>query len=582
MPETLLTLATFFALLLPGIAVLRWLAPRCDRLTEWGVGSALGLVLLVARAMLLHRFGWFLHPERVRILELALVITAAIVAAAAVRRRHAPSFGWRKGGALFAVLGGSAVLRMIPHELAPRALQVPDAPQHCTMTTALLLTPGRATWEPFMNAPVHYPWGSHALVAEVHLLTGVPVWGTFSILLTAGLGVVTTMAVAAVAMRIWRQSSYALGSAYVYAFLSWADGVLFSRWGGLPTETSFALGLGLAAVMLAGGRIAWTMPFFVLGVLLTNHLIAGIVGVAFAFALAAVTYAFPDLRKGALLAIAGAALAGLVAVPVWLQVLNVDLADDTIAFSLRRHMDLWDMGHSHIGMYLVALAGVALFARRAPSKLGGTSILASIAALLTVFVCVFTLHKLYTGLDGTPEAVLVPSRWATALTYPLAIFSGGGAVALWDKLGGLRLVGAFALACSPIYPLWELSFRADVDRKAFEAFEYVRRISEPHDMVVSMVPRHDAWTNCVTRREANDVATPPGSDPLTRYAEIRRRLRPLIKRDADLPRALIPEQPRSYYLVVDTRRHRLRPSTRREPIRRFGHISVQQWKPFAP
>ncbi|MCG8556982.1 MAG: hypothetical protein MJD61_17115 [Proteobacteria bacterium] len=584
MLDTLSILAVFFLVLSPGLAVITWL----DRGGSWwknvGPGLALGAALAVARAVVLHRVGLLHDRALLWSLEGALFGVSGLALALAFLRnrkqneRTRGKLRVREGLALLAILVGSSVLRMIPHRMRPEALQVPDAPQHCTLTTALLLTPGRGTWEPFMDAPLRYPWGSHALVAELHTLTGVPVWGVFSVLLTAGFGLLSTLALVAFAAEIWDEPRHAIGSGYAYAFLSVADGAVFSRWGGLPTEVCFCFALAMGAVLLRGGRLLVLLPVFVTAIFLCNTLLPLIIGWAFAWGLAATAWAFPERRRGCLMAAMAAALGVLPALPMWLQVIDFDAMGKTIAFQLHRHMDLFDMGHTHVGAYLVLLAALALFARRSPTAIGRLVVLASIAALLVAFTGIFTLYKLATGLADAPRTMLVPSRWATALTYPLAAFAGGGVVALWERLGKLRFVVAASLAMSPIYPLWRLSFQR-VDAAAFAAFEYVRGQADPRDMVISMVPHNDAWANAVTRMEANDVATPPGSDPLTRRALANKRLRRIAKLDGNLPGELADDPPRRYFLVVNENRHRLVPSTRRVRLTRVGHVSVHEWFP---
>jgi hypothetical protein len=467
---------------------------------------------------------------------------------------------------------------MLPHGLSPEPLRAPDAARHCTMAAALSLTPGWASWEPFMDAPIHYPWGTHALIALVHALSGVAVPGVFTVLLTAGLGALSILAVAALSRQVWNDPRAVVGSAFVYAFLALADGALFSRWGGISSELAFLFALCLGAAMLRGGRLAWSLPLFVLGILLTNQLISLMAGTVFLLVLAGTAYAFPGRRRGCLLAVAGALAGAAFAVPVWLQVLDVDLAGRTVTFSIRQHMELYTLGYTHVGAYLLTMAALSLFAENRPTPLGTLSLLSASVALLLGFTVVFTLYRLWTGLAGEPAAALGPSRWATALTYPLAVYAGAGAAALWQRLGGLRWAVMLSLCLVPLYPMARVA-RRQIDEDALAAFRYVRERADGNDFAVSMMGNLNAWAGCLTNLESNDVATPPGSDPLTPYAAARRQLPAVVRRNAPLPAWLGDIPSRRFFLVVDTRRHNLAPSPHRTPLARFGRVSVERWNP---
>src|SRR5690606_13973744 len=129
------------------------------------------------------------------------------------RRTSAAPVGLAVAGA--AVLGAALRLVIVRGEAGPSPAY--DAAAHCTLARALAQNPGRATWAPFMDTAPHYPWGAHALVVEVSALSGVPIHGAFSLLLTGGLGAAGIVVIAGLARALWRRDDPAVGAAWIYA-----------------------------------------------------------------------------------------------------------------------------------------------------------------------------------------------------------------------------------------------------------------------------------------------------------------------------------------------------------------------------
>jgi len=573
----LLVILLWVALLLPGAALVERWAPEAPALVRLGLAAGLGTTIAIVKAVLLHVGMWMPRPGALWIIESAVFIVSAVSLAMARRER-----GRRRDRSVLVVSGVTLVascLRMWPHDFALEPLPVYDAAAHCTLVAALAENPGRATWLPFMDAPPHYPWGGHAVVLELHRLTGFPIHGVFAVTLTAGLGGVSILAVTGFARTIWRRDLPAMGAGAAYASLSLALGATYARWGGLPAELGFALALVMGIALLERRTNPWAAPLLWLGLLLAHHLTPIIVGVAVIPCVLALGFVHPRLRVWFGWTMARLGLAAGFALPMWSSIFaGGDPTADTVALAIPRTMDLFDLVGNTIGSLLVAFAVVPLATGRLPPRLGRVVLLGLATGLLVGFTGCYSLAKVIHAVAGSAGTALVPSRWAAALTYPLAVLAGGGVAEVWQwgvRVGKpwWRWAGVTIFMLVPAYPLWRQAATTTYDRNAWAAYQLTGEVSRPQDIIVVLAsdPR---WAGYLSRRAATTVPAPPGSDPLTPEAQARRAMPRHVLEGSPAPAS---PADTDFYVVLDRRMHPLPSGGFLQAVAAFDSVIVFRW-----
>lgn len=582
MGVSLAILAAWTVLIAPGLGLARLaLGRRHSEIVTVGLGVALGVALAIARAAGWHALGIVDSSGLLWAIEGALAAVGVGWFLVGDRGSKSPR---REVGRLGWVLAGVTALGMALRQVIvgaePGPLPAYDAPAHCTLARALLLHPGEASWAPFMDAAPHYPWGTHALLAELSVLTGAPIHVVFTVLVTTGLGAASILVVAALARALWRADEPAVGAAFVYACATGPLGLLYGRWGGLPSEVGLLLVCGIACALALRRDGVWLLAPLTLGLLLAHHLSAGIGAVAIGVPFLATAGLGAREQWPATRTVLAAVLGGAVlALPMWRVVMSVDLAGDTAALAIPRHMDLFDLGASSIGAFVLAFAVVPLASGRLPAALPRLWLLGSIVGLVCGFTLCFSVAKLVTGLTGEPRAILVPTRWAAALTYPLAVLAGGGAWQLWRRIEplALRLAVVASLVSMGLYATWKVSLQS-LDPESWAHHEALAERVEPGDVVVS-ITNEARWAGYLTGVTASTVPAPPGSDPLTPRATALAELPARVLADAPLPEALAGEIDGRIWVIADLRVRQVPRSPTLTLIEQDGPFVILEWRP---
>ncbi|HLY31405.1 MAG TPA: hypothetical protein VKQ36_10270, partial [Ktedonobacterales bacterium] len=124
-----------------------------------------------------------------------------------------PTLRWR-GWTQAAQLGGVLVVISAVWSIPLAFHQLPegwDPSFHALLASNTLATGRLPTWRPFEPIPSNYPYGPHVLLAQISLLTGVAPYQVFSPLLSAGMPLLTGLALYVFARRALRRHLAALG-----------------------------------------------------------------------------------------------------------------------------------------------------------------------------------------------------------------------------------------------------------------------------------------------------------------------------------------------------------------------------------
>jgi hypothetical protein len=518
--ETATALLALSCMLLPGFAIARWGAPRVPALTRWGLGATLGLALLVIRATALHASsvltaGWIPAMEASLV---ALSLAALTWGSTGARRLPAELRSRRAMLSLVAIVGLGALLRLGLHHGAAIALNNYDSPAHATLSLALWLNPGEATWAPFMDAQPHYPWGAHTMVGLIHAVSGVSIHGVLTVMTSAGLGAITIVILAGLARCVWDADAPALGAAFLAAVCG-RGLLLVAQWGGYPSEVGFALVAGIALALLVASSAprvgALALPLSTLALLWSHHLTAAIGAAAIGVPFVAIVLGEPASRRGAGRAMIAVLLAAAMAAPMWSVVLDVELAGDTAALSIPRHLDLVSSLPNSVGAWVLVFVAIALASSTVPKGRGRLAVLGAIAGLAIGFTICLPLAKLATISDGA-RGILVPSRWLGALAFPLIVLGGGGVAFAWRTWPRWRVAAAIGLTAGALVTVWGAR-GMELDPAAWGAHVRAGEIVGEGGVVLSHT-RDQRWAGFASHRTANAVPAPPGSDPLTERA----------------------------------------------------------------
>ncbi len=518
-----------------------------------GAGAGLGASALAVRATVLARLD--LVGDVGVVWGVELFVFAASLALWLWSRRGGPAArpvneertrAWA-AAAVLTVLGGG-LLRTLLFDGLTGPLPSFDAPAHATIAQALAMHPASASWEPFMDAPFHYPWGAHAAVVMCANVVQVPIHQVCTVWTLAGLGMLSIVAVGGLGAVVWPGVRHAgLASALVYGFLTDALGLMYGRWGGFASEYAMLCAVGLAVWIWSvadrredsfkspeaapSNRVVGVfVALGTLGVLWSHHLSPAIVVAALGVPVLTTAWTRRGLH-GARPVGVGVAVAALAAAPMWIQVLSGALGEGSEATSIPRHMELLSTGARVVGPGVLICA---VWSSTTPSSARARLwMLSSVAGLVLGFVAVFSLTRWGTFVASGGEAsygMLVPTRWLAALGYPLSAWAGGGlgrwlegapsknlrllrwALAWWIGLGTAGYeVQRFSASSRPLEPA------------AWQAHASLGARVGAQDLVVS-ITSITRWAGYLTRVTSNVVPAPPGSDPLTSSALARRAL----------------------------------------------------------
>jgi hypothetical protein len=575
--DTPLVLVVCAFLLAPGVlwALLAYPSPR--RTIRVGVGLALGIAIQVTLAAPLAATVGISATSELVATFLVLTGAATLGWAMRVRTPRLPALApWRRRETAWlamVIVVGVAVCA------APLALwSVPDGwdpSAHVLLASNIIATGRLPTWKPFEPIASNYPYGAHALIADISLLTGIAPDRVFGVLLSMIAPALAMLLVYALARRMWRRGDFAVAAAAAFGLLGFGCSVAYGSWGGLPNALGLILLLAALEPLFAPGytrRRIMVAGFLLSATTLTHHHVTLTVALlfgAFSIALAALltvrwtrgeTAPLPALQRQLMRTLAvcglGLLLAGYQFAPYLIR--NAQALNSTDVFLDYHEYSGWPFDKNGILLWICAALGVALSLnsvwRRAkreagirerlgqtigrlavPSAASQARLFAAIALAILFAVFVFG-QFIYKDIEWTlyhrDRTAFNPSRFLTDMTYFLAVYAAPALVWLWNagrRLAGERWAaaqrvlvlgsrGALA-ACPVIVAIVSLFASGQLSPGAGQlhagnraAFAWVRAHTAANTLVISLTPNDDKWAPYFTKREAYYTPLPASED----------------------------------------------------------------------
>lgn len=457
------TAAAFLLLTAPGLIWSWWRHPAANAGTRITVGMGLGLALqLLLAAPLAATVG----ITRASVAGLTVALGVLAIAVALVRRplrRHTRD---PKGlphllqlALALAVIAAWQLFPLSRHTIP----QGWDPSFHSLLASTTVATGKLPTWAPYEPIASNYPYGPHALMAEISLLTGIAPDQVFAALLNGVIPIITGLALYSFARRALRRHDIALGAVAAYGLLGNWGSIDYGAWGGLPN----ALGCFLLFVLLTelfapgfprlrvvtGGLLLGGIPIAHHHVMLTTVLLLaayGAVLVAQAFFWGGSSGRRVARRQLTRLLVTGAV--GLIvvadyAVPILLRAGQLGGTD---VFRYFDHYDGLPFDKNGWALWILAVFGVVAlvvplygWARVRQRGRGGAEparlfiAVSCVALAVAFFLCYYVYRSYSLHRYGLPYTAFTPTRFLTDLTYFLALYAGVALAALW-RFGASR------------------------------------------------------------------------------------------------------------------------------------------------
>lgn len=451
------TMAAFLLLTAPGLIWAWWRHPAANATTRITVGLGLGVALQLLLAAPLAAITGITRAGIAGLTLALVVIAVAIVLVRRPRRRHA-----RDPKGLLHLLQLALALAVIAawqlFPLAQHAIpQGWDPSFHSLLASTTVATGKLPTWAPYEPIASNYPYGPHALMAEISLLTGIASDQVFAALLNGVIPIITGLALYSFARRALRRHDIALGAVAAYGLLGNWGSIDYGAWGGLPN----ALGCFLLFVFLTelfapafpwlravtGGLLLGAIPIAHHHVMLTTVMLLaayGAVLVAQAFfwgAAPSKRVARRRLRRLLVTGAVGLVVVGDYAVPILLRAGQLGGTD---VFRYFDHYDGLPFDKNGWALWIVSALGfVALvvplygWARVRQRGRGGAEparlfiAVSCVALAVAFFLCYYVYRSYSLHRYGLPYTAFTPTRFLTDLTYFLALYAGIALAALW-------------------------------------------------------------------------------------------------------------------------------------------------------
>jgi hypothetical protein len=361
-------------------------------------------------------------------------------------------------------------------------------------------------WQPFENATLNYPIGSHLLIALFARFSGLSLPRAFQFLMVT-FSLLSALAIYALASEYFASEIVGLYAAIAYSFWAFVGSTDYLRWGGLPNQFGMLLGLGIFSLAIREGeqrKRAALMALLFASVCLTHHHVMLTMGLIL-LGLSGFFWATNDPEKRYRTTFAALA-AGSVAASFFLipYAMKASSLSKTEVF---RVSDNWPV----LGPLLVvfALLGALLDYFRKPAKPHVFHFVSlMLLVLYALFGWVYYFYEFET--KGIGFAAFTPSRFVTDLVYLLSLFAGYAFYRIQQYLGWRTpIMIAVALSLGYLnYPLWEQVFLPTEDPGRFAAYDWIQN-NTPAD---SIVLTSDLWACYATWRRT--LGTPmPVSEP---------------------------------------------------------------------
>ncbi|MEW9805688.1 hypothetical protein ABUE31_06820 [Mesorhizobium sp. ZMM04-5] len=395
------------------------------------------------------------------------------------------------------------VTRLLPtqwHVLPPGW----DSTFHLLLAKKILTAQGMIyDWLPFEAAGLNYPVGSHLLIAEFSLATGLPPHTVFKFLVPL-FGAITTAQIFVFTLRVSGHRELALYAAASYGLLAVLGSIDYYRWGGLPNLIGMSFFLeclivsterrpGMRDVALFG--LLFTAIFF------THHHVMVTAGLTFA-AMFAVCLLRREEHARARLILGGLltslAIGCFYIVPYALKATGLG---DTSIFRFEEtfiSFDSFRHGLGHIFSTLAALGlatWLVLWGLRRQDVRFDLALwvpLVTIASLFVIFA--YAVRAITLSLYGTAYAVFTPSRFQTDLVYFLAVFAGYIVFAARRSVPIPVSAGVSVASLALLYlafenrERWNVLYEPNMPYERYMALDWISKNTPPNTIVLSNDP----------------------------------------------------------------------------------------------
>jgi hypothetical protein len=161
--------------------------------------------------------------------------------------------------------------------IAVRGYSVPrgwDPSFHLLLAKKIALSDGIIRdWQPFENAALNYPIGSHFLIVLFGWFSGLPLPLVFQLLMVT-FGLLSTLAVFTLAEEYFASATVGLYSAIAYSLWAFWGSTGYLAWGGLPNQLGMLMGLGILSLVIRSGeqkRRIMLIALLFTSICLTHH-----------------------------------------------------------------------------------------------------------------------------------------------------------------------------------------------------------------------------------------------------------------------------------------------------------------------
>ncbi len=414
----------------PGGFVLGALPEPSDAIERVVSGAALGVATLVLVTFLCA------HVDLRLAAPVAVVVAACLLVVSFRRPRHAaacnPALALLVSGIVLAVF----LTRLVPtlfHTYPPGW----DPAFHLLLARKIREAHALVSdWRPFEEVALHYPLGSHALVAMLADVTRLDLHVVFKLLFPT-LGALTTAQTFVFARRATRSDGVGLTAAVAYGAWALFGSIDYYRWGGLPNLLGMSLALEALCVFVGpwaarGSILRFALPLAA-AVVVHHHVMLTIGFVLFA-TLAWVWRADRPRARWLLRALALAAVVAsphLVTYALQLGALGDTgvLTYDEEVFTLPRIVEL--LGPILVVASIVGALALRFSASARPLRPDGTVPIMAVTLVVLYLVFGHAWRYATRWMLGVEHVAFTPSRFVTDLAYVLPVYAGIGVEWLW-------------------------------------------------------------------------------------------------------------------------------------------------------
>jgi hypothetical protein len=419
---------------------------------------------------------------------------------------------------LFIVVGLVLVTRLAPTfwQLLPPGW---DPSFHLLLAKKMILAGGMIfDWQPFELSKLNYPVGSHVLLAELNLLTGVPLHTIFKFLIPI-FGAITTAQIFFLTARISGPRELALYSCMAYGLLAVWGSIDYYRWGGLPNLIAMSFFLECLIILTEKEvtfRESALFGLLFVAIFFTHHHVMITAGIT-CVAVWIFYYVHNRDRQKAKVIFQGLLISLILgAFYIVPYVIKIRMLSNTSVLTFAEGYISFETIYRVFGVNYSRLIclGVALYVLQILRKRENRFdplLFVVILTLTTLFVFFEYVYRIASiALYGSDRTAFTPSRFATDLVYFLAVFAGYGVYFIRRRLPlgspvGVSLAAVVLLLLSySNFDEWTELFAPSMPSDRFLALEWISK----HLPANTIVLTDDPYAAYITWRRTLNTPMP--------------------------------------------------------------------------